>query len=105
LHTIILMRRKNTKTVRIFQPDSYVPPLPSKKNLDEHLGFKPGDQVFFNHTLTNDKHSVGLLKEIIEQNNGSIVFFIWDTEKGMWRHIPPERAFHEAPPKRKKGDR
>ena len=99
------MRRKNNKTKRTFVPDSYVPPLSSNKQLEEHGSFRPGDDVFFNHSVLSEKISHGTLKEIIEQQNGKIVYCIWDLDKGMWRHLLPERVYHEAPPKRKKGDK
>ncbi len=99
------MRRKNIKTKRTFQPEAYVPPLPAKESIPDYNGFKPGDKIFFNASLVGEKFSHGTLKEILIQSNGVIVYFIWDEEKGMWRHLTPDRVFHTMPPKSKKGDK
>ena len=93
------MKRRNTKTPRDFSKSEGVTCAPptQKETLPEFDGFKPGDTVYYNTSLTAVKYSTGTLKEIFVQSSGSIAFSIWDTERQMWRTFLHDRVFKENP--------
>ena len=93
------MKRRNTKTPRDFSKSEGVTCAPptKKETLPEFDGFKLGDTVYYNTSLTAVKYSTGILREIVVQMSGSIAFSIWDTERQMWRTFLHERVFKEKP--------
>lgn len=91
------MKRKNVKTPRDYSAirESAAPTLSPR--LEEHEGFKPGDTVYYNVSLTAEKYSEGIIKEIVLQSSGIVVFSIWDVERRMWRSFGSDKVHRTKP--------
>ena len=91
------MKRKNSKTPRDYSAikESAAPTLSLR--LEEYEGFKPGDTVYYNVSLTTEKYSEGIIKEIVLQSSGVVVFSIWDVERRMWRSFGSDKVHRTKP--------
>jgi hypothetical protein len=87
--------KKSDKSPLIVEESSSSDSKTSVKLL-EHDGFKVGDTVFFNASLVNTKYHQGRLRDIFVQD-GTVVFDVWDTDKGMCRMLPPGSVFLKKP--------
>lgn len=92
------MKRKNSKTPRDFSSVKETSSAPTlAPRLEEYESFKPGDIVYYNVSLTAEKYSEGIIKEIVLQTSGTVVFSIWDTERRMWRSFGSDKV-HKIKP-------